>query len=126
MPAKVADPRIRHKLVTFLLLLAGLGSALAIYLTAGTSEEIGMVEEFEGSKRYVHDLELYGGKANVIADQFARWFDGLWHGQSLAFTVAFLTVVISVGYFLVATRLVAHSASDAENENRRSETGRRR
>jgi uncharacterized membrane protein len=113
----IANPRPRYQLVTILMLLAGLGSAVVIYLTAGNSDESTLVNDFEGSKRYVHDLELYGGKANVVADKFAHWFDGLWHGQSLAFTVAFLTVVISVCYFLVASRLATHSAFDAKNEN---------
>jgi zona occludens toxin (predicted ATPase) len=119
--SNVANPRTRYKLVTIVLLLAGLGSAVVIYLTARSPDESTMVSDFEGSKRFVHDLELYGGKANVIADKFARWFDGLWHGQSLAFTVAFLTVVIAGGYFLVASRLAAHAASDAAHENNQSE-----
>jgi hypothetical protein len=119
----IANQRTRYQLVTILMLLAGLGSAAVIYLTAGSPDESSMVSDFEGSKRYVHDLELYGGKANVIADKFARWFDGLWHGQSLAFTVAFLTVVIAVGYFLVASRLVDHAEYDAAHENNQSKTG---
>ncbi len=118
----MTDPRPRYKLVTILMLLAGLGSALAIYLTAGSPDEIGMVEEFEESKRFAHDLELYGGKANLIANKFARWFEGLWHGQSLAYTVAVLTVVIAGGYFLVARRLAAHAASDDADESSRGET----
>lgn len=122
MSMNIANSHTRYKLVTFLMLLAGLGSAIVIYLMAGTPDESTMVSDFEGSKRYVHDLELYGGKANVIADKFARWFDGLWHGQSLAFTVAFLTVVIAGGYFLIASRLAAHAASDAADEKSRSET----
>jgi hypothetical protein len=122
MNDKVTDPRPRYKLVTILMLLAGLGSAVAIYLTAGNPDEIGMVEEFEESKRFAHDLELYGGKANLIANKFSRWFEGLWHGQSLAYTVAVLTVVIAVGYFLVASRLAAHAASDAAHDNNRGET----
>ena len=122
MLSNIANSRARYRLVTILMLLAGLGSAVVIYLTAGSPDELTMVDDFQGSKRYTHDLELYGGKANVIADKFARWFDGLWHGQSLAFTVAFLAVVISVVYFLVASRLADHSASDAANENGRSET----
>ena len=122
MNGKVDDPRPRYKVVTILMLLVGLGSALAIYLTAGSPDEIGMVEEYEESKRFAHDLELYGGKANLIANKFSRWFEGLWHGQSLAYTVAVLTVVIAVGYFLVASRLAAHAASDAAHDDSRDET----
>jgi hypothetical protein len=123
MIGKSSTTHLRYKLITSLMLFAGLGSAVVIYLTAGNPDEYTLVNEFEGSKRYAHDLELYGGKANVLADKFAHWFEGLWHGQTLAFTVAFLTVVISAGYFLVACRLAAHSASDAAEENNRDETG---
>lgn len=118
MIRNIANPGKRYQLVTILMLFAGLGSAVVIYLTAGSPGESSMVDEFEESKRFVHDLELYGGKANVIANKFSRWFDGLWHGQSLAFTVAFLTVVISVGYFFMSRHLSAHSASDAAHEKK--------
>ena len=122
MISKVANLRTRYQLVTIAMLFAGLGSAIMIYLTAGSPDERSMVDEFEGSKRFVHDLELYGGKANVIANKFSHWFDGLWHGQSLAFTVAFLTVVITVVYFLMSRYLSGHSASDAADESNRDET----
>ena len=114
MTRYAAGPLSRYQLVSFLILLAGLGSSIAIYLTAGPSADMNMVNEFEVSKRYAHDLELYGGKANVIADKFSHWFDGLWHGQSLAFTVAVLTITASAGYFLIARRLAQHAAYEAE------------
>jgi len=38
----------------------------------------------EDSKMYQRDLELYGGKAAVLADEFWRWFVTLWHGTRLA------------------------------------------
>ncbi len=100
------------------MLLVGLASSVVVYLTAGTPEN-SMVDEYEGSKRFMHDLELYGGKANVIAYKFTHWFDGLWHGHALAFTIAFLTVVISVGYYLIASRLSAHSGDSADETGRR-------
>jgi hypothetical protein len=118
------NSRTRYQLVTILMLFAGLGSALLIYLTAGSPGESSMVDNYEESKRFVHDLELYGGKANVLASKFSRWFDGLWHGQTLAFTVAFLTVVIAVIYFIIARQLTADSASDDDDGNRRDDIDR--
>ena len=43
-------------------------------------------------------------KADIAAsvDQFNQWFDGLWHGRSLAYTVAVLAVTISLVCFWVA------------------------
>jgi hypothetical protein len=60
----------------------------------------------------MHDLELYGGKANVLANDFMRWFVGLWHGKSLAFTIACITILISFGFVFVANRLSSHLDSD--------------
>ena len=95
-----------------IILLVGLGSAVLIYLTAEDDSESVVGYEIvggnvyptapENSKIYVHDLELFGGKAAVLADEFSRWFAGLWHGKSLAFTVAFISIVISLGFFFVA------------------------
>ena len=95
-----------------LVLLIGLGSAALVYLTAvnDTASVLGY-DVVNGelhpispddSKTYRHDMEVYGGKANVLMDKFLRWFDGLWHGKSLAFTIAAITIGISSGLFLAA------------------------
>ena len=59
--------------------------------------------ELERTKLYRHDLEVYGGRANVLADDFREWFAGLWHGRNLAFTVAVLTVLAALAWRFVAT-----------------------
>ena len=91
--------KTRLYLASLIILLVGMGSAVAIYINAG--EDTGDVLAYvmadgqaypigpEYSKQYRHDLEIYGGKAAVLADEFERWFDGLWRGKSLAFTVGF-------------------------------------
>jgi hypothetical protein len=40
----------------------------------------------------------------VLFDQFNRWFAGLWEGRQLGITVAWITLVIAAGIFLVARR----------------------
>ena len=57
-----------------------------------------------GSKPYVRQLERFGGKASVLFDQFNRWFAGLWEGRQLGITVAWITVVVAGGSFIVARR----------------------
>ncbi len=84
------------------ILVVGLASALAVYVRASHREGRDLVREFEDSKRYRHDLEVYGGTMNVLADQFTRWFQGLWHGETLAYTIACITIVLSLGMALVA------------------------
>ena len=54
------------------------------------------------SKAYMRDLQRYGGKMAVIFDDIGRWWDGLWHGRSLALTVAFLSVLVSLAVYFVA------------------------
>ena len=102
-------------LITCTVLLIGLGSAVLIYLTS--ENDSSSVLGYEDSKKYMHELELYGGKANVFVNEVERWFVGLWHGKSLAFTVAFITIFISLGPFLVAKYLSSHSKSEVPGEN---------
>jgi len=121
MKRKVTNLQTYLYLVTVIILLVGMCGAILIYLTAENDSD--SVLGYENSKRYVHDLELYGGKANVLANEFERWFVGLWHGKSLAFTVACITICISFGYFFIVKQLPSHSKSDARDENNRVGTG---
>ncbi|MFZ2448078.1 MAG: hypothetical protein WAW37_17105 [Syntrophobacteraceae bacterium] len=113
---KATNRQTRLYLVAAVILLVGMGSAIAIYLTAEPPSGSAMVYDFHNSKRYVHALELYGGKMNVLADRLWRWFEGLWHGRSLAFTVGWITIVISTGLLLVAYCLPPDLGPDARGE----------
>jgi hypothetical protein len=129
MKWKITNLQKNLYLISALILLAGLGGAAIIYLTAeddsnsASGYEIvgGYVYSLESSnsKRYNHDLELYGGKAAVLADQFNRWFTGLWHGKSLAFTVACITLLASFGVFFFARSVFVEVTSDVHKENSR-------
>ena len=119
-------------LISAVILLVGLGSAVLIYRTAQDNPsgvlgyEVGGGSVYpimpEDSKKYLRDLELYGGKANVLLDEFRRWFIGLWRGKSLAFTVACITVIISFGFFYAANHFPARLKSDVPGENNRDGT----
>jgi hypothetical protein len=119
MKWKITNLLTHRYLITGIILLVGLGSSILIYLTADIASESGLVYDFENSKKYTHDLELYGGKANVLANELTNWFVGLWHGKSLAFTVACITIVIALGFFFIASGL----RPDDPNENMRGGTG---
>jgi len=131
MKWKIADLQHALRLISGILLLFGLGSAILLYLTADSVsdgvlgyEEGGSVYPImpEDSKRYLRDLELYSGKAGVLTDKFSRWFVGLWHGKSLAFTVACIAILISFGGFFAAHHLPYVLKSDVRTENKRDET----
>jgi hypothetical protein len=107
----------RHHRIAALILLVGLGISALIYLTADAEPEHDPFYEYQHSKKYRHDLELYGGKANVLANDFSRWFGELWQGRSLALTLAVITLVISFAYFFIASRLQHHDPADNNHPN---------
>jgi hypothetical protein len=121
------DLPICLNIISVIILLVGLGSAVLIYQRAvndsnsvlGYEEGGGSVYPVrpEDSKMFLRDLELYGGKANVLAYQLRSWFVRLWHGKSLAFTVACITIVVSYGFFYAAGHLPSRSKSDVRNQN---------
>ena len=96
---------VRLRWVTAAILAVGFASAIIIYLTAGAAPENPLGYEPLQTKKYLHDLELYGGKANVVAAEFREWFAGLWYGTNLAYTVAVITVLIVLVVRFVATPL---------------------
>ena len=129
MKCKTADLRICINLISAIILLVGLGMAIFIYQTADDDSSGVLGYQIiggtiypimpENTKIYKHDLEVYGGKAAVLADEFRRWFIGLWHGRSLAFTITCITIFISFAGFFTARHLPSNSEYDAGTENNR-------
>jgi hypothetical protein len=117
MESKISSTQTRLCIVAVAILMVGLTIATLIYLTAGNASDSTLLHDFETSKRYRHDLELVGGKMNVLADEFSRWFGGLWQGKALAFTVGWITIFMSLGFFLVAYRWPFDSESDVHGKN---------
>lgn len=99
------DPKKQVHHVVAAILSCGFGSALLIYLTAKGPDENPLADQLENSKIYRRSLELYGGKANLLAAEFSRWFGSLWHGKSLAVTVAIISAVIALLYYFFAMPL---------------------
>ena len=132
MNGKSAGLRIGINLISAIILLVGLGTAIFIYQTADMDASGALGYQIiggaiypimpENTKIYKHDLEVYGGKAAVLADDFRRWFNGLWHGKSLAFTVAVITILVSFTGFFAERHLPSQSISDDGAENNRDGT----
>ena len=127
MKWKITDPQTCLNLISVIILLVGLGSATLIYRTTGNDLNDVLGYEIidghaypispEDSKMYLRNLQLHGGKASVLADELRRWFVGLWHGKSLAFTVAFITIFISFVIFYFANHLPSSFESDINSDN---------
>ncbi len=124
---KLAGRQARLYLIAVFILLTGLGSAILIYLTAADNSNDALGYEVVGgnvypvapedSKMYLHNLELYGGKINVLANELTTWFAGLWHGKSLAFTIACITIIVSSCLFFVASRPKSGCEPDDRDEH---------
>jgi hypothetical protein len=93
--------RIRQ--LTLGLLVAGLGTAMVVYQLTAPKAPNPLGYEPEDTKKYLRDLELYGGKVNVLATEVMRWWDGLWQGRNLAYTLATLTALLALAFWLIAT-----------------------
>lgn len=108
----------RRKFVAAAILLAGFTAASAIYLTATPPPENPLGYRPEDSKQYLREMELYGGKANVLVSEFRQWFEGLWRGRPLAFTVAFISVLLALAFLIASTPLprAAHSAETIRHD----------
>jgi hypothetical protein len=114
---KTANLQNRLYFIAFIILLVGLLGSVLIYLAAGNPSDGSMVDDYQNTKSYVRNLELYGGKMNLLMAEFSDWFDGLWHGRSLATTVACITVFLSACFCLVAYKLPSLHSNDREKDN---------
>jgi hypothetical protein len=129
MKREIADMRESLILIGVIIMLVGLGGAILIYHSAENDSDSVLGYEIidgsaypirpEDSRMYRRDLELYGGKAAMVVDDFSRWFVGLWHGKSLAFTVAGISIFISFIFFFAATRLPSRLQSNIHSKNNR-------
>ncbi len=114
--------RARRNVVCVAIVLAGLVAALAIFVATPPSASP-LAERPEDSKQYLREMEIYGGKANVLASRFREWFGGLWHGRSLAFTVLGLALLLALLVFALSSLPPAvdpEALARAEGDGRRA------
>ena len=104
------SPRFRR--LRRAILVVGLAASIVIYVVAAWAPESPPGYDPMQNKMYLHDLELYGGKANLLAAEFRDWFTGLWQGTNLAFTVAVLTILT-----VLALRFWANLPGPEEEED---------
>src|ERR1700686_2748050 len=100
MKWRTMSAEARTRLVTGAILVAGFATAIVIYFV-NTAPVDASEYRLEDSKKYVREMEIYGGKMNLLASELGNWFSGLWHGRSLAFTVAVITVLVALAYRLL-------------------------
>ena len=110
-PQMLATTSGRLRFVAAVILIAGLAGAILIYLSAVPPENALGYDPML-SKQYRRDLELYGGKANVLAVEITQWFESLWHGTRLAYTVACAAVLLAGVLWFAAVASEAMAAEE--------------
>ncbi|MDE1005767.1 MAG: hypothetical protein OSB38_08875 [Paraburkholderia fungorum] len=84
-------------------LLGSLIAAAIIYAVAPAPDSAVSMYSI-ADPRYQIELQRIGGTAQVLMAELHQWFNGLWQGTALAYTVAVLGALLAgacffVGYF---------------------------
>ena len=128
-----AELKQRLRGICLVILVAGLCSAMLIYLFVpdipGDSPGYVVVNgtvypvTTGDSKKYRREVERFGGKAALLFDDFDRWIAKLWRGKALAKTVAWISILLSLGIYLFAISLQPDARADGEDRRERDESG---
>ncbi|RFU44954.1 hypothetical protein [Paraburkholderia sp. DHOC27] len=97
---KYGSLQARLYLASVVFLIAGFIGAIMIYATAPAPDTAEQVYGMTNSPQYTQQLQRIGGTGEVVLAQFHQWFDSLWHGKRLAFTVAALCAAAAAACFL--------------------------
>jgi hypothetical protein len=123
MKRQQTTPPMRPRFFAIAILMVGFGIAALVYLFAEPAPANPLGYEPEESKRYVHDMLLYGGKANLLASEFMEWLGGLWYGRRLAFTIACIALSLAGAFLYFGAPSPRDPATDATDGNKRHENG---
>lgn len=104
------------KSMAVIILAVGLSSSAIVYLTAKSAAPNPLGYDPLDTKKYLRELEVYGGKVNILATEFREWFDGLWRGRPLAFTIVFITVMLACLFWFLGSHHSPSSDVDGEAE----------
>jgi hypothetical protein len=91
------------RVVALLILIIGGGSAGSLYLTAEPTPVNSFEYDRFTSKKYVRELERFGGKFAVVTAELSQWLAGLWHGKALAVTVGILSLLLALLLWFLST-----------------------
>jgi hypothetical protein len=104
------------------LLTLGIGLAIVLYMTAAPLPPSPLGYDPFTSKKYVRELELYGGKLNLLAVELRQWLASLWRGTALAYTIAVLTLLLASLLWVIGARAASLRETQAETPQAPSDT----
>ena len=88
--------------LTLLLAAIGFGIALAVYLRSKPDVFDPLTYNPQEQKMYDQQLQMLGGKATVVTNDFRNWLASVWHGRALAGTLSVLTLASIVAFRYIA------------------------
>jgi len=104
------SPSSRRHFITGGILGVGWAMALIVYITSSPTVEDYDIYDMEHSRRYLRQVEMIGGKAGLLANDLREWAEGLFHGRSLAYTIAVVTAIVALAAHLLQRKRAAESA----------------
>ena len=104
------------RVIALMILILGLGSASSLYLTAEPTPVNPSEYDRFTSKKYVRELERFGGKFAVLTAELSQWFAGLWHGKSLAVTIGILSLLLALLLWFMSTFLLIGNDIDRQDK----------
>jgi hypothetical protein len=107
------------------ILAAGFALALAVYLTAAPAPPSPIDENPLDSKTSLRDMEIIGGKANILATEIAQDFHGLWQGRTLAYTIAALASLSAWAVWFFGTHPILPEEEPEPRESKSRGSGDR-
>ena len=102
----------RLYLMGAIILLVGLGSAVSVYLSAPIDNAL----DAESSAIYLLHFGFCGERVHLIVHELLLWFTGLWYGESLAYTIGCISIVLSYGFFHLGYLSYPHTEADSGTE----------
>ncbi len=100
--------------MSYVIFCAGIFISGVIYGTAGPPAENPFGYNPMSTKIFLRELELFGGKSNILAAEIREWFVGLWQGRNLSFTIACITIILSITLWFMGSR--KHAGPDRNTD----------
>jgi hypothetical protein len=114
--------RVRFLYLGAAALATGFVAAALIYAFADAAGP-DAAAQIAGSRVYEYDVERIGGKSAVYAVRFNQWLASLWHGTTLACTVAVIAIA-AAAICLLAARVATPHAPAARGDRILTNRGR--
>jgi hypothetical protein len=103
------------RVIAVFIFVCGAGSAVFIYLNAETAPVLPLGYDRFASKKYVRELERFGGKFAVLSAELSQWLGGLMHGKSLAVSIGILSLALAALVWYIGVQLpISHTMNDED------------